>query len=182
MTIKCTIQGNDKAVYVRSVKMIHPCMENWDRKKMTAIENRVKKYKIGYTQGVYDMFHIGHLNLLNNAKANCDYLIVGVNSDELVRAYKHKSPIINEQDRKTIVENIKAVDMAIIADTLDKKIMMEKLNYDAIFIGDDWKESPRWQDTKIELAQYGVDVVFLPHTDGISSTILRPLEKEKLED
>ena len=142
----------------------------------------VEKYKVGYTQGVYDMFHIGHLNLLNNAKAYCDYLIVGVNSDELVLQYKNKNAVINEQERRLIVENIKAVDEAIIADTLDKTVMLEKLHFDAVFIGDDWENSPRWQATKNELAQYGVDVVFLPHTDGISSTILRPINTEKVEE
>ena len=142
----------------------------------------MKKYKVGYTQGVYDMFHIGHLNLLNNAKTYCDYLIVGVNSDELVLQYKNKNAVINEQERRLIVENIKAVDEAIIADTLDKTVMLERLHFDAVFIGDDWESSPRWQATKNELAQYGVDVVFLPHTDGISSTILRLSSTEKVEE
>ena len=80
-----------------------------------------KKYKVGYTQGVYDMFHIGHLNLLNHAKEYCDCLIVGVNSDELVQSYKHKTPVIKQEERRTIVTNIKAVDKCIIATTLDKE-------------------------------------------------------------
>ena len=70
----------------------------------------MKPYRIGYTQGTYDMFHIGHLNLLNQAKELCEVLIVGVNSDELVEAYKNKSPVVSAKDRKAIVENIKAVD------------------------------------------------------------------------
>ena len=70
----------------------------------------MKKYKIGYTQGVYDMFHIGHLNLINQAKERCEYLIVGVNSDQLVERYKNKTPVICQEDRRTIVANIKAVD------------------------------------------------------------------------
>lgn len=142
----------------------------------------MKKYKLGYTQGVYDMFHVGHLNLLNNAKACCDRLIVGVNSDSLVREYKHKTPVIGEQDRRLIVENIKAVDETVIADTLDKKVMLDRLHFDAVFIGDDWKDNPRWQATKKELAQYGVDVVFLPHTEGVSSTMLKPLDGEKVKE
>ena len=80
----------------------------------------MKKYKIGYTQGVYDMFHIGHLNLINRAKEQCDYLIVGVNSDELVKAYKKKETVIKEQERAEIVRNLKAVDDCLIVDTLDK--------------------------------------------------------------
>lgn len=133
----------------------------------------MKKYKIGYTQGVYDMFHIGHLNLINNAKKYCDILIVGVNSDELVKSYKHKMPVINEYERKIIVENIKAVDKCIIACTLDKIEIWQELHFDAIFIGDDWKGNPRWEQTKIDLKKVGADVFFLPHTDGISSTMLR---------
>ena len=84
-----------------------------------------KKYKIGYTQGVYDMFHIGHLNLLNHAKEYCEHLIVGVNADELVKEYKHKTPVINEMERAEIVRNIKAVDEVVIAHTLDKLIALD---------------------------------------------------------
>lgn len=142
----------------------------------------MKKYRIGYTQGVYDMFHIGHLNLLNNAKKYCDYLIVGVNSDSLVKDYKHKTPIINEHDRMTIISNIKSVDECVIVNTLDKKEMWEKFKFDAIFIGSDWENNPRWLSTKEEMKKYNVDVLFLPHTDGISSTILREkIEKKNIE-
>ena len=142
----------------------------------------MKKYKIGYTQGVYDMFHIGHLNLLNHAKEYCDYLVVGINADSLVQSYKNKSPVIDEIERKTIVENIKAVDECIIAYTLDKMVMHEKVGFDAIFIGSDWAGNPRWLQTKEELAAIGVDVVFLPHTDGISSTGLRMVKEDRIKD
>ncbi len=142
----------------------------------------MKKYKIGYTQGVYDMFHIGHLNLINKAKEQCDYLIVGVNSDELVQSYKHKDTVIKEQERAEIVRNIKAVDECIITDTLDKIVLQQRLHFDAIFIGDDWYGNPRWMQTIEELAKYGVDVVFLPHTDGISSTMLKLESDKKVED
>ncbi|MBQ8912691.1 MAG: adenylyltransferase/cytidyltransferase family protein [Lachnospiraceae bacterium] len=140
----------------------------------------MKKYKVGYTQGVYDMFHIGHLNLINHAKEYCDYLIVGVNSDRLVAEYKHKKTVINETERAEIVKNIKAVDDVIIADTLDKEETLSKIHYDAIFIGDDWKGSDRWNATEEALAKHGVDVVYLQHTDGISSTILRVQEENKV--
>jgi glycerol-3-phosphate cytidylyltransferase len=142
----------------------------------------MKKYRVGYTQGVYDMFHVGHLNLLNHAKQYCDYLIVGVNSDELVREYKHKTPVINQGDRQKIVSNIKAVDECIFAYTLDKLEMWKQIGFNAIFIGDDWKGNPRWEKTKIDLAQVGVDVIFLPHTDGVSSSLLRPITEEIIED
>lgn len=142
----------------------------------------MKKYKVGYTQGVYDMFHIGHLNLINHAKEHCDYLIVGVNSDELVETYKHKKTVICEAERAEIVRNIKAVDECVIADTLNKVSSMKKLGYDAIFIGDDWKGNARWAQTEKDLAEYGVDVVYLPHTDGISSTILKPESENSVKE
>lgn len=142
----------------------------------------MKKYKIGYTQGVYDMFHIGHLNLIIRAKEQCDHLIVGVNSDELVKAYKKKNTVINEQERAEIVRNLKAVDECIIVDTLDKMTLCQKLRFDAIFIGDDWYGNPRWMQTKEDLAKIGVDVVFLPHTEGISSTILRLQNDNRIEE
>lgn len=141
----------------------------------------MKKYRIGYTQGVYDMFHIGHLNLINHAKEYCRYLIVGVNADLLVESYKSKTPVIHEEERKRIVESIKTVDECIIVTTLDKMEIWEELHFDAIFIGDDWKGNSRWKETEAKLAKVGADVVFLPHTDGISSTILRPESVNKVE-
>jgi glycerol-3-phosphate cytidylyltransferase len=142
----------------------------------------MKKYKVGYTQGVYDMFHIGHLNLINHAKEYCDYLIVGVNSDKLVEDYKKKRTVINENERVEIVSNIKAVDEAVIVDSLDKEALLEKIHFDAVFIGDDWKGSQRWNETEEALAKHGVDVVYLKHTDGISSTILRVSEENAIKD
>ena len=140
----------------------------------------MKRYKIGYTQGVFDMFHVGHLNIINRAKEYCDFLIVGVNSDRLVQEYKHKTPVIGQEDRLRIVENLKAVDKAVIAETLDKLSSQKELQYNAIFIGNDWKDNPRWQQTRRDLAEVGVDVVFLPYTDGVSSTKLRSHEEEKI--
>ena len=142
----------------------------------------MKRYRIGYTQGVYDMFHIGHLNLINHAKEHCDYLIVGINSDELVQSYKHKIPVINQEERKTIVENIRAVDKCVIVSTLDKTELWNDLHFDAVFIGDDWKGNDRWKKTQEQLALLGADVVYLPHTDGISSTQLRPESSKKVEE
>lgn len=132
-----------------------------------------KKYKIGYTQGTYDMFHIGHLNLLKHAKDYCDILIVGVNSDDLVREYKHKSPIIKLEERAEILQAIRYVDNVIVCNTLDKIEIQKWIHYDAIFIGDDWKGNERWNKTELDLNKIGVDVVYLPHTDGVSSSLLR---------
>jgi glycerol-3-phosphate cytidylyltransferase len=132
----------------------------------------MRKYEIGYTQGVFDMFHVGHLNLLNTAKSYCDYLIVGVNSDDLTFSYKHKKPIISENDRKEIIENIKCVDKATIITTLNKIEILQIIKYNVVFIGDDWKENVRWKQTERELKNFGIDVIFLPYTKGVSSSNL----------
>ena len=145
-------------------------------------QNKQKQYKVGYTQGVYDMFHIGHLNLINRAKEFCDYLIVGVNADKLVLSYKHKIPVINEKERRIIVSNIRAVNRCVIATTLDKVVAWKELRFNAIFIGDDWRGDARWIQTEKELEPYGVRVVYLPYTDRISSTILRQESEKRVED
>lgn len=132
-----------------------------------------KKYEIGYTQGVFDMFHIGHLNLLKNAKEQCDYLIVGVNSDKLVNEYKGIIPTICENERAEIVNNIKAVDEVVVVDTLDKCEIYKSISFNAVFIGSDWKGNARWIKTEEEMKKLGAEVVYLDYTDGISSTILR---------
>lgn len=133
----------------------------------------IKKYKIGYTTGVFDMFHIGHLNILKRAKAMCDYLIVGVSTDEVVQEYKHKSPVIPFEDRLAIVEAIKYVDKAIPQTTMDKMVAYKELHFDALFHGSDWKDSTMYDEIEKSFPAIGVDVVFLPHTDGISSTLIR---------
>lgn len=142
----------------------------------------MKKYHVGYTQGVYDMFHVGHLNILEKAKEQCDILVVGVNTDKLVQSYKHKTPVISEENRKRIVENLKMVDSVVFAESLDKIQMHEQVKFDAIFIGDDWAGSERWEKTEEDLAKIGVDVVFLPYTKGVSSTSLREVKDEQIED
>lgn len=142
----------------------------------------MKKYKIGYTQGTYDMFHIGHLNLIKNASNECEKLIVGINSDQLVWQYKQKRPVINENERAEIIKAIRYVDEVIICDTLKKTEMWNKVHFDAIFIGDDWKGNARWTQTEKDLAPLGAEVVYLQHTDGISSSLLRTKEKEKISE
>lgn len=133
----------------------------------------MKKYKIGYTSGVYDMFHIGHLNILKKAKEQCDFLIVGVTTDALCEQRKHKTPIICESDRVAIVESIKYVDKVIRQENMDKLAVVQKYHIDAVFVGSDWKGTPSWDQYEKDFAQYGCKVEYLDHTDGISSTILR---------
>lgn len=133
---------------------------------------------IGYTQGTYDMFHIGHLNLIKNAKKHCDYLVVGINTDELVENYKNKRPIIPLAERAEIVRAIKYVDEVVVTDTLDKKEIWERVRFDEIYIGDDWKGNERWAKTEKEMESLGAKLVFLPYTKDTSSTMLR----EKLKN
>lgn len=140
-----------------------------------------RKYYIGYTQGVFDMFHVGHLNLIKNAQRLCDILIVGVNSDSLVQSYKNKKPVINERERVQIVDNIKGVKFAEVVDTLDKLALQQKFGFDAVFIGDDWKGTSRWNETEKELNKIGVDVIYLPYTKGLSSTELRNIKDNRVE-
>ncbi|RHO89646.1 glycerol-3-phosphate cytidylyltransferase [Ruminococcus sp. AF41-9] len=133
---------------------------------------------IGYTQGTFDMFHIGHLNLIKNAKRHCDYLVVGVNSDDLVESYKNKRPIIPLDERVEIMRAIKYVDEVIVTNTLDKKEIWEKVRFNEIYIGDDWKGNERWEKTGKEMEQLGAKLVFLPYTKDTSSTMLREKLKE----
>lgn len=126
---------------------------------------------IGYTSGVYDLFHIGHLNLLKNAKGLCDKLIVGVSTDNLVK-YKNKTPTIPFEERIEIVRSIKYVDTAIPQEDLDKFKMWEKLHFDVLFVGDDWHNSPSWDEMEAKFKEVGVKVIYFPYTKGTSSTLI----------
>ena len=129
-----------------------------------------KKFKVGYTTGVYDMFHIGHLNILCRAKEQCETLIVG---DELCYKRKQKYPIINEQERMAIVEAIRYVDKVVPQVDMEKVRSVKELGADVVFVGSDWKGTDAWNQYEKEFAEVGCTVVYLDHTDGISSTILR---------
>lgn len=131
-----------------------------------------EKKTVGFTAGTYDMFHVGHLNLLQRARENCDYLIVGVNSSELVESYKKKSPLISENDRLAIVSAIRYVDEVHIMHSLDKTKAWKKFKFDKVFIGDDYKGSERYLNTEKEMKMLDVEVIYLPYTESVSSTIL----------
>ena len=136
-----------------------------------------KRYKVGYTTGVFDMFHIGHLNIIRRAKEQCERLIVGVSTDELVRKYKHKTPIVPYEERQKIVAALRYVDEVVPQETMDKMCAWEALHFEAIFHGDDWKGSTLYNEMETRLKEKGVDIVYFPHTDGTSSTLLN----EKLQ-
>lgn len=133
----------------------------------------MKKYKVGYTSGVYDMFHIGHLNIIKHAKEQCEFLIVGVSTDDLVQQYKNKKPIIPFEQRIEIVRAIRYVDEVIAQTSMDKMTTWNEHPFDVMFHGDEWENSSLYNGYIEEFAKVGVDIVFLPHTEGISSTKLR---------
>ena len=124
---------------------------------------------IGYTAGVYDLFHVGHLNLLKNAKGMCDKLIVGVTTDELV-TYKGKHAMIPFEDRLEIVRNIKFVDAVVPQSDMDKLTMCKKLGASYLFVGDDWYGTEKWQNYEKEFEAAGIKIIYFPYTKGISST------------
>jgi glycerol-3-phosphate cytidylyltransferase len=131
---------------------------------------------IGYTTGVFDLFHIGHLNLLKNAKGLCDKLIVGVTSDELV-SYKGKKAVIPFEERMEIVRNIQYVDAVIPQESMDKMENWKKLKYDVMFVGDDWHNTPKWEEFEAQFNEVGVKIVFFPYTKGTSSTLINEVLK-----
>lgn len=128
---------------------------------------------IGYTTGVFDLFHIGHLNILKNAKSFCDYLIVGVTTDEEVMRVKNKVPIICFEDRKAIVGSIKYVNRVVEENDTDKIAAWRKYKFDIIFKGSDWKGTEKWIKYEESFKKLGVKIVYFPYTNGTSSTELR---------
>jgi glycerol-3-phosphate cytidylyltransferase len=133
----------------------------------------MKPYKIGYTTGVFDLFHIGHLNILRRAKEQCEHLIVGVSTDELVKEYKGKSPVIPFEERVAIVEAVKYVDQVVPQINRDKYTAWEHFHFDCLFVGDDWKGSALFNELELRFQQVGVDIVYFPYTKGISSTMVK---------
>ena len=130
----------------------------------------MKKYKVGYTTGVFDLFHVGHLNILRKAKEQCEYLIVGVSTDECVQSYKNKTPIIPFEQRAEIVKAIRYVDEVVPQESMNKMKAWETLKFDALFHGSDWQNSEMYNQIVSDFEAIGIDVVFLPHTEGVSST------------
>lgn len=142
----------------------------------------MEKKIIGYTTGVYDMFHIGHLNVIRRAKEQCDYLIVGVSTDELVQIDKGKTPVIPFEERIQIVAALRDVDEVVPQTDKDKLAAWNKLHFDKMFVGSDWEGTPQWIKFEEQFAPLGVQIVYLPHTDGISSTKLTDVIKGILDE
>lgn len=132
-----------------------------------------KKYKRGFTVGTFDMFHIGHLNLVKQAKEYCEYLIVGVHSDEWVMHCKNRQTVINYDDRAEIVRAIRYVDEVVKNETKSKIEAWNMYHFDVAFIGDDWKGTEVWNKIESELNKVGCDVIYIPYTKRISTTQIR---------
>lgn len=126
--------------------------------------------RVGYTTGVFDMFHIGHLHLLKKAANNCDRLIVGISSDELVEEYKKKKPIIPFAHRMEIVSSLEFVDEVVVQSHRDKIQQYHEIGFDVMFVGDDWKGDPLFEAVEIELLKFGASVVYFEYTKKVSST------------
>jgi glycerol-3-phosphate cytidylyltransferase len=135
--------------------------------------NSVGPRRVGYAPGVYDMFHIGHLNILRNSRLACDYLIAGVVSDDLSRRAKGKSPVIPLAERLEIVSSIRYVDEAVEEDVPTKLEMWHKLHFDVLIKGDDWRGTDKGLRLEREMGEVGVEVFYLPYTVHTSSTMLR---------
>ena len=136
--------------------------------------------KIGYTTGVFDMFHIGHLNVLKRARLECDYLIVGITSDELSTKAKNKTPVIPFSERMEIVEAIKFVDEVVPQTSYDKMEAWNNLKFDMMFVGDDWKGTEKWNKIEQEFNEVGVEIMYFPYTTHTSSTLLRQALSDKV--
>lgn len=156
--------------------------QKWQMYCLEQFLNMHEPLRVGYTTGVYDLFHIGHLNLLRKAKAQCDYLIVGVSTDELV-SYKHKQAVIPFEERREIVGAIKYVDEVVTQENMNKMEAWEKYHFNVMFVGDDWKGTDKWNKIEADLNAVGVEVVYFPYTKGTSSTLinetLNKLREEK---
>lgn len=137
---------------------------------------------IGYTSGVYDLFHVGHVNILRNAKAMCDKLVVGVTVDELV-SYKGKKSVIPFHERIEVVRSCRYVDVAIPQNNMDKVAAAQKYHASYLFVGDDWYDTDKWREHEAQLKSVGCKVIYFPYTVGTSSTLindtLKSLRSEK---
>ena len=129
-----------------------------------------KKIIIGYTTGVFDLFHIGHVRILKKAKSLCDKLIVGVSTDALVKKYKNKKPIIPFIERLEVIRSLKFVDSVVTQNSLNKFTSLKKLKYDIIFVGDDWYATKKWKNLDEKFKELGVKIIYLPYTKRTSST------------
>ena len=135
---------------------------------------------IGYTTGVFDLFHVGHLNILKNAKSMCDKLIVGITTDEMMMSYKKKNTVIPFEERCEIVSAIEFVDLVLPQSNMNKIEAWEKLKFNKMFVGDDWYKNKKWEDYEKQLKEHNVEIIYFPYTKKTSSTLINEiLNKER---
>ena len=142
----------------------------------------MKKYNIGFTAGVFDLFHVGHLNLFEKCKEMCSHLIVAICDDDYVRNIKHKEPIFPLEERVRIIKSLKCVDEVVVvsfSEVDDKMLALEKFKFDVLFSGDDWKGSERYLKTEEQFAKVGVSIEYLPYTKGVSTTEIKEKMKKQ---
>lgn len=128
---------------------------------------------IGYTSGAFDLIHVGHLNVLRNARGMCDRLVVGVTTDELLRDCKGREAVIPFDERIELVRSIKYVDAAVPQRDMDKLAMCKKLDACIMFVGDDWYQTERWNEYEKAFAEENIKIIYFPYTKNVSSTVLR---------
>ena len=128
---------------------------------------------IGYTTGVYDVFHIGHLNVIRSASLECDRLVVGVTTDELAESRKGTRPVVPWAERAEIVAQLRYVDAVVPQSTMDKMAAWQEHRFHVMFVGDDWQGTPTWNRLEQEFAEVGVSIRYFPYTRHTSSTALR---------
>lgn len=139
----------------------------------TNATDATKQRRVGYVPGVFDLFHIGHLNILKRARAQCDHLIAGVVIDSAVEKMKGYRPIVPFEERIEIVRAISCVDAAVTDTSRDKRVVWQEQRFDVIFKGDDWKDTDKGRLLEEEMAEVGASVIYLPYTQHTSSTMLR---------
>lgn len=136
---------------------------------------------IGYTTGVFDLFHVGHINLLRNAKSMCDRLVVGVTVDELV-AYKNKKSVIPFEERIEIVRACKYVDLAVPQITMNKLDALDRYKFNIMFVGDDWYQTEKWHEFDKDFTSRGIKIIYFPYTKSTSSTLINETLKKLRDD
>ncbi|MFI1198413.1 adenylyltransferase/cytidyltransferase family protein [Streptomyces sp. NPDC020883] len=130
-------------------------------------------HRVGYAPGVYDLFHVGHLNLLRHARSRCDHLVAGVVSDDMARRAKGQAPVIPLIERLEIVRSVRYVDATFVETVPDKLETWQQVRFDVIFKGDDWRGTSKGIRLERDFAPLGVEVVYFPYTVHTSSTLLR---------
>jgi glycerol-3-phosphate cytidylyltransferase len=150
---------------------LRPPIQSGQRRPLHAASGRTEL--VGYAPGAYDLFHVGHLNILRRVRLECDYVVAGVVSDEVALAQKGRLPVVPQEERLEIVASLDVVDEAVMEFTTDKLATWEQVRFDVIYKGSDWAGSPKWSALERDFARRGVRVVYLPYTEHVSTTILR---------